>query len=69
MARRNDERPVKAGKDRMQVGVDITTHALLGALAKYDGCSRVHVIRQLVRAAARSHYGTVEAALLEVRND
>jgi hypothetical protein len=53
----------------MQVGVDVTTHALLGALAKYDGCSRVHVIRQLVRAAARSHYGTVEAALLEVRHD
>ena len=53
----------------MQVGVDLTTHRLLGALAKYDGCSRVHVIRQLVRAAARSHYGTVEAALLEVRDD
>jgi adenine-specific DNA methylase len=50
------------------IGVDLVTDGLLEAIAKYDGSSKVHVIRQLVRSAARSHYGTIEAALLEVRN-
>lgn len=50
------------------VGVDRTTAQLLDALARYDGSSKVHVVRQLVRAAARQHYGTLEAALMEVRN-
>jgi hypothetical protein len=53
---------------RRMIGVDLITDGLLEAIAKYDGSSKVHVIRQLVRSAARSHYGTIEAALLEVRN-
>jgi hypothetical protein len=53
---------------RRMIGVDLITDGLLEAIAKYDGSSKVHVVRQLVRSAARAHYGTVEAALLEVRN-
>lgn len=53
---------------RVMVGVDRTTAQLLDALARYDGSSKVHVVRQLVRAAARQHYGTLEAALMEVRH-
>ena len=53
---------------RRMIGVDLVTDGLLEAIAKYDGSSKVHVIRQLVRSAARSHYGTIEAALLEVGN-
>ena len=49
------------------MGLDETTDGLLSALAKFDGSTKVHVVRQLVRAAARNHYGTVEAALMEVR--
>jgi hypothetical protein len=52
---------------RVMLGVDETTDGLLTALAKFDGSTKVHVVRQLVRAAARNHYGTVEAALMEVR--
>jgi hypothetical protein len=52
----------------VQVGLDRTTNDLLTALAKFDGSSKVHVIRQLVRAAARTHYGSLENALLEVRS-
>ena len=59
--------PVRKDK-RVMVGVDRITAQLLDALARYDGSSKVHVVRQLVRAAARQHYGTVEAALMEVRN-
>jgi hypothetical protein len=57
-----------AKNTRRMVGVDLVTDGLLEAIAKYDGSSKVHVIRQLVRSAARSHYGTIEAALLEVRH-
>jgi hypothetical protein len=53
---------------RVMLGVDETTDGLLTALAKFDGSTKVHVVRQLVRAAARNHYGTVEAALMEVRS-
>lgn len=52
---------------RVMLGLDETTDGLLSALAKFDGSTKVHVVRQLVRAAARNHYGTVEAALMEVR--
>lgn len=53
---------------RRMIGVDLVTDGLLEAIAKYDGSSKVHVVRQLVRSAARALHGTVEAARLEVRN-
>ena len=66
MARKLTDKTDKT--DRRMIGVDLITDGLLEAIAKYDGSSKVHVVRQLVRSAARAHYGTVEAALLEVRN-
>jgi len=68
MSRRKDERVPVVQDSRVQVGLDRTTNDLLTALAKFDGSSKVHVIRQLVRSAARTHYGSLENALLEVRS-
>lgn len=52
---------------RVMLGLDETTDKLLVALAQYDASTKVHVVRQLVRAAARKYFGSVESAMLEVR--
>lgn len=58
----------KPATRRVMLGVDEITDRLLTALAREDATTKVHVVRQLVRSAARTHFGTVEAALLEARH-